>query len=101
MRRKAHLAMSPVGDIARCLKPTAANKAGNALRNVVGRVLDVGQFQLRVSERSGNDHRDLVPLRVDSVGDERIDRVQFNAGWASACHRESPLQMSGASPQDA
>ncbi len=91
MRSKAHLALSPVGDIARSLKPTAADKVGNALRNVVGRVLDVGQFQLRVSERSGNDHRDLLPLRVDSVGDKGIDCVQLNAGWASACHRESPL----------
>jgi hypothetical protein len=49
MRRNAYLAMSPVGDIARSLKPTAADKSGNALRNVVGRVLDVGQNCASVS----------------------------------------------------
>ncbi len=69
MRSKTQLAMSPVGHTAGSLRPTAPNKAGNALRDAVGCIFDVGQIQLRVSERLRNHHGDFLPLRADSVSD--------------------------------
>ncbi|MET3144319.1 UNVERIFIED_ORG: hypothetical protein ABIB63_000117 [Xanthomonas axonopodis] len=96
MGSKTHLAMSPVGHIARSLQPAAPNKPGNALRDAVGCIFDVGQIQRRVSERSRNHQGDFLP-RAASVIDKCVD-CAFNVGWASACRRQSPFQMPGAQP---